>query len=52
MKTGTIIIFDEFFGYTNYQAHEIKAWLEFVEKNHIEFEYIGYTQMQVAVQIL
>jgi predicted O-methyltransferase YrrM len=52
MQTGTIIIFDEFFGYTNYQAHEIKAWLEFVERNHIQFEYIGYTEMQVAVQIL
>jgi predicted O-methyltransferase YrrM len=52
LKSGTIIIFDEFFGYTNYQAHEIKAWLEFVESHHFQFEYIGYTQMAVAIQIL
>ena len=52
LSSGTIIIFDEFFGYTNYQNHEFKAWLEFVDRNGIKFNYLGYTQMQVAVEIL
>ena len=52
IKSGTIIIFDEFFGYTNYQSHEMKAWLEFVARSNINFAYIGYTQMQVAIEVI
>lgn len=40
---GTVIVFDEFFNYPNWKKGEYKAWIEFVEKQNIEFEYIGYT---------
>jgi len=49
---GSIIIFDQFFGYPNFQQHEFKAWQEFSQKRKIDYIYIGYTEMQVAVQIL
>jgi len=49
---GTIIIFDEYFGYPNFRLHEFKAWQELVDSSGIEFSYIGYTGYQVAIEIL
>jgi hypothetical protein len=49
---GTIIIFDEYFGYPNFRSHEFKAWNEFVNLTRIQFRYIGYSEQQVAVEIL
>jgi hypothetical protein len=49
---GTIIIFDEFYGYPNWRSHEFKAWSEFSKKNKIKFKYIAYTNRQVAIQVL
>lgn len=50
---GTIIVFDEFFNYPDWKEGEFKAWSEFVEKNNIKFEYIGYVDdnEQMAVKI-
>lgn len=41
---GCIIVFDELLGYTNYEAHEWKAWWEFVKAHQIKFEWIGGNQ--------
>jgi len=49
---GTIIIFDEYFGYPNFRLHEFKAFQELVNFNGLKYKYIGYTEMQVAVEIL
>ena len=49
---GTIIIFDEFYGYQNWRAHEFKAFQEFAQSNNLQFRYIAATQMQVAIIIL
>ena len=49
---GTIIIFDEYFGYPNFHLHEFKAWQELVTSNGLKYRYIGYTEMQVAIEIL
>jgi hypothetical protein len=49
---GTIVIFDEYFGYTNWKLHEFKAWQELAKSKNIEYQYIGYTDKQVAVEIL
>ena len=51
IDSGTIIIFDEYFGYPNYQLHEFKAFKEFVEKFNVKYKYIGYTEEQVAIEI-
>lgn len=50
---GTIIVFDEYFNYPGWEEGEHKAFTEFVEKNHIQFDYISYNANaeQVAVKI-
>ena len=51
LQVGTIILFDEYFNYTNWQNHEYKAWMEFIKKHHIGYEYIGFARQQVTVRI-
>lgn len=53
MRPGTIIVFDEFYNYTEWLGHEFLAWSEFVEAEKVEFTYIAYirTGEQVAVRI-
>lgn len=51
MQVGTVILFDEYFNYPNWENHEYKAWREFVTKYHINYEYIGFARQQVAIRI-
>ena len=39
---GTVIMFDEIHGYPGHQAHELKAFQEFVEKTNVEYKWIGH----------
>jgi hypothetical protein len=48
---GTVIVFDEYFNYPNWQAHEFRAFQELVARCHIEYEYLGYARFQVSVKI-
>ena len=52
LTRGSIIIFDEFFGSENYQLYEFKAWHDFIKESELNYMFIGYSEMQVAVQIL
>lgn len=52
IKAGTIIVFDEFFNYPNWQHHEYKAFKEYIESHRVAFEYLGYSGNQVAVRIM
>ena len=52
LKTGSIIVFDEYYGYTGWRLHEFKAFQEFILENNLKYKYIGYTGEQVAVEIL
>lgn len=50
--SGTVIAFDEYFGYPCWADGEYKAFMELIEENNLEFEYIARTNgMQVAVKI-
>ncbi len=49
---GAVIVFDEFFGYPGWQQHESRAWLEFVEMNSREFEYIAMSEQNVAIRLI
>ena len=51
IKPGTVLVFDEYFNYPNWQAHEHKAFCEFVTKHNVSFRYIAYSVQQVAVII-
>ena len=48
---GTVIVFDEYFNYPNWQEHEFRAFQELVARCHIEYEYLGYARFQVSVKI-
>lgn len=48
---GTVIVFDEFFNYPNWQAHECKAFMEFVAERGLEFDYLAYSYEQAAVLV-
>lgn len=49
---GSIITFDEYYGYPNWENGEYKAWQSVCKKNGIKYKYIAFADMQVAVEIL
>lgn len=52
IKPGTIIAFDEYFGYPRWQQGEHRAFMEFVQRRRLQFEYMCHARYQVAVRIL
>lgn len=54
IQAGTIIVFDEYFNYPNWQHHEHRAFREFLEHSGFGCRYIAYnnTGQQVAVKII
>jgi predicted O-methyltransferase YrrM len=52
LQPGTVIVFDEYFGYAHWREHEFKAFQECVAKNHIRYEYIAYSRFQAAIKIV
>ncbi len=48
---GTVIVFDDYFGYPNWQRHGFKAFREFVSEHAITYDYLAYAKMQAAVKI-
>ena len=40
---GTVIVFDEYFNYPNWQQHEHKALQEFVKEYQLNYEYLCFT---------
>ena len=54
ISKGTVIFFDEYFNYPNWQQHEYKAFMEFLEETGLQFEYLGYVynREKVAVRII
>jgi len=52
IEEGTVIIFDELHNYSGWKTQEIKAFLEFVLANQIQFEYLGRTpSCQASVRV-
>ena len=50
LQKGSVILFDEFYGYPNWQHQEYKAFKEvFSEK---EYKYIAFCASEVAIEIL
>lgn len=50
---GTVILFDELFGYEGYEAHEYRALREFISETGKTFNVIGrWDAFRVAIQFL
>lgn len=51
IRPGTIIVFDEYFNYPNWQNHEYKAFKEFVLQYKVKYQYLCYARFQAAVKV-
>ena len=49
---GTIVVFDEYFGFHGWQHHEHKAFQEFSARSGLDFEAIGVGHMNLAVRLV
>ena len=52
IRPGTVLVFDEYFNYPQWRAHEFMAFQEFVEREGIEYEYVAYARHQVALIVV
>jgi hypothetical protein len=52
LRSGTIVVFDEYFGYPGWKSHEFRAWQEFVNRFSVSYLYIGVAEQSVAIKIL
>ena len=46
---GTVILFDELYGYPNWREHEYRALTEVYDEN--AYEYLAFGKMQCAIRI-
>jgi hypothetical protein len=48
---GTVILFDEYFGYRGWKLGEFKAWQEFVARRDIQYDYSAFGDLAVVVTV-
>ena len=51
LVSGTLLLFDEYFNYPNWEQHEFKAFQEFVKARGIRYSYLAFARQQVLVRI-
>jgi hypothetical protein len=51
ITAGTVILFDEYFNYPNWEQHEYKAFQEFVAERAIKYSGLAFARQQLAVRI-
>lgn len=49
---GTVIVFDEYFGYHGWRRHEHKAFHEFLDDTGLSFEAISIGHMNLGVRLV
>jgi Methyltransferase domain len=54
LRPGSVVVFDEFFNYPGWEAHEARAWAEHAAARDVRFRYAAYTlaDEQVVLQIV
>jgi hypothetical protein len=48
-RKGTVVVFDEYFGYRGWRAGEFKAWQEFVAAHGLSYEYLAFSDYAVSL---
>ena len=51
LTSGSLVLFDEYFNYPNWQNHEHLAFSEFCEATKVNFEYLAIFEQKVLVKI-
>lgn len=49
---GTVIVFDEYLNYPSWQAHEFKAFQEFVAASGLNYRYAGFASSHSSVAVV
>ena len=49
---GTVIVFDEYFGYHGWQNHEHKAFMELLTRSGLSYEAISLGHMNLGVRLI
>jgi len=52
LQPGTIIVFDEYYGYPGWRDHEYSAWRQFVTKYEISYAEVAYSSHSVSFRIM
>ena len=50
LTKGSILLFDQFYGFPNWQDHEFKAFKEVFKEG--EYRYIAFCESEVAIEML
>ena len=48
---GTVILFDEYFGYRGWRVGEYKAWQEFTALRGLKYEYNAFSDQAVVLTV-
>jgi hypothetical protein len=51
LKAGALLMFDDYFNLPNWQAHEFRAFQEWVASAKVSYSYLAYARQQVLVRI-
>jgi hypothetical protein len=49
---GTVIVFDEYLNYPSWQAHEFRAFQEFVAAGNLRYRYAGFASSHSSVAVV
>ena len=52
LRPGTVIVFDEYFGYRGWREGEWKAWQEFVSARSIGYRYLAFHEQAAALLLI
>ena len=52
VTSGTVILFDEYFNYANWEQHQFKAFQEIVQERDVKYAYLGFARQQVAIRVV
>ena len=50
--SGTVLVFDDYLGFPNWQHGEYRAWQQFVVARGLTYRYLAFGNTSVAVQVL
>jgi hypothetical protein len=50
-RPGTVVVFDEYFGYRGWRAGESRAWREFVAARGFTYRYLAFHDQAVALVV-
>jgi predicted O-methyltransferase YrrM len=51
IQAGTILVFDEYFGYRGWRIGEFKAWQELVLARAIGYDYLAFSPQSVSIRV-